>query len=150
MYDSRPDTEKHIARVRELLNVCRVILMQRAYRHDESKLEEPEKSSFDLHTENLSKLVYGSDEYRAELKEMKPALDHHYATNSHHPEHYLNGINDMSLFDLVEMLMDWKAASERHETGDIRKSIDYNQERFEMSEQLAQILQNTVDEMGWK
>ena len=32
-------------------------------------------------------LTYGSDEYKACLTEMKPALDHHYAANRHHPEH---------------------------------------------------------------
>lgn len=43
----------------------------------------------------------GCDEYRACLREMKPALEHHYASNSHHPEHYSNGIQGMSLFDLL-------------------------------------------------
>lgn len=149
MYDSGPDTEKHITRVRQLLNQCRINLRKRADVHDQSKLEEPEKSSFDVHTENLSSLVYGSDEYRAELKEMKPALDHHYANNSHHPEHYPGGVDDMSLFDVMEMLMDWKAASERHQTGDIEKSIEHNQQRFGMSDQLTKILRNTIYEMDW-
>jgi hypothetical protein len=76
---------------------------------------------------------------------MKPALDHHYANNSHHPEHYKNGIDDMSLLDLVEMICDWKAASERHNNGNIRKSIEVNGKRFEMSPQLIRIFENTAD-----
>ena len=43
----------------------------------------------------------------------KDGIEHHYAVNSHHPEHYEAGIAGMSLFDLIEMLVDWKAASER-------------------------------------
>ena len=37
------------------------------------------------HTDNLANIEYGSDEYKAELEALKPALDHHYAVNSHHP-----------------------------------------------------------------
>ena len=80
---------------------------------------------------------------------MKVALDHHYANNSHHPEHYENGVNGFDLFDLVEMLFDWKAATERHADGDIRKSIGINKERFGISEQLCYIFRNTADRMGW-
>lgn len=86
--DSRPDTEAHIARVKELLLVARENLLQRAFVHDASKLEEPEKSAFDIANARLSGSTYGSDEYKGFLADLKPALDHHYAANSHHPEHY--------------------------------------------------------------
>lgn len=42
---------------------------------------------------------------------------------------------------------DWKAATERHADGDILKSLEINRVRFGISDQLAQILQNTVDEL---
>ena len=87
---------------------------------------------------------YGSDEYKEFLAGMKPALDHHYAENRHHPEHFENGIDGMDLFDLVEMLFDWKEATERHNNGDILKSLDINEKRFNISPQLKQILANTV------
>jgi hypothetical protein len=47
---------------------------------------------------------------------MKPAIQHHYKANSHHPEFYDNGVEGMSLFDVLEMLLDWKAATERRRT----------------------------------
>lgn len=53
-------------------------------------------------------------------------------------------VNDMTLVDVLEMLVDWKAASERHTDGNIRKSIEVNTERFGLSPQLATILENTV------
>jgi len=77
------------------------------------------------------------------LAELKPALDHHYSHNSHHPEHYENGIDDFTLADLVEMFFDWKAASERHNDGDVLKSIEINKQRFGLSEQLCKIFENT-------
>jgi hypothetical protein len=121
----------------------------RAMNHDASKLSAEEKPIFDEFTPLLRELTYGSDEYKAALAQMKPALDHHYANNSHHPEHYENGINGMSLLDVIEMLADWKAATLRHADGDMWKSLEINRERFQISDQLAEILENTIKELYW-
>lgn len=149
-YDSRADTLAHIKRVSELLSKCAIELQGRGIVHDDSKLVEPEKAVFDACTLKLKSMAYGSDEYKAALAELKPALDHHYAANSHHPEHYENGVDGMSLFDVIEMLMDWKAATERMANGgDIHRSLQINTERFKLSAQLVSILQNTINEMQW-
>lgn len=149
--DSLPDTLTHIKRVNELLLGCCLELEQRAIIHDDSKLVEPEKSGFDrLKALSLSGMTYGSEEYRACLKKEKPAIEHHYANNSHHPEHYENGINGFDLFDLIEMLMDWKAATERmKDGGDIRASLKINAERFKLDPQVVAMLANTIERMGW-
>jgi Family of unknown function (DUF5662) len=150
-YDSRIDTYPHIARVNELLGVCATKLIERGNAHDRSKLESPEKEAFDTLPAKLKDFKYGSDEYKAALKELGPALDHHYAQNTHHPEHFKDGVNGMSLFDVIEMVMDWKAGSERmKDGGNIARSIEINTERFGINPQLAAIMRNTVAEMGWK
>jgi len=148
-YDSRFETEQHIDSVRE--NLLEVIhkLYSRAFHHDASKLQEPEKPMYDEWTPKLRDSTYGSDEYKTMLKEMGPALRHHYQENSHHPEHFENGINGMSLFDLIEMLADWKAATMRHADGNIQDSLRINKARFGISDQLAEILENTVKEIKW-
>lgn len=143
-YDSAEDTLLHIKRVNHLLlNAC-AELMKRAQVHDDSKLLSPEKSEFDRLTPILKGLTYDTPAYYASLKELNVALDHHYANNSHHPQFYPNGIDGMDLFDVLEMLLDWKAATERHADGDIDKSITANAKRFEMSDQLVNIFRNTV------
>jgi hypothetical protein len=86
-----------------------------------------------------------SDEYKGFLKEMNVALDHHYKNNPHHPEHHENGIQGMTLVDLLEMICDWKAASMRHSDGNIVESIKCNKDRFGYSSELEQILLNTVN-----
>jgi hypothetical protein len=139
------ETFRHIERVRNLLNTCVVDLLKRAELHDQTKLESPEVEAFAEYTPKLATCTYGSDEYRGYLAAIKPALDHHYAHNRHHPEHHKNGVNDMNLLDLVEMLCDWKAASERHNDGNIRRSIEVNANRFGLSPQLVAILENTAD-----
>ena len=113
-YDSTKDTLLHIRRVNEVLLQAAKELLDRATKHDDTKLHEPEKSLFDKMTPILKGLSYGSEEYKQSLAALGPALEHHYAYNAHHPEHYANGINDFTLIDLIEMFFDWKAASERH------------------------------------
>jgi hypothetical protein len=173
--NARAETYKHIRRVNELTVGVAKQLLDRAVAHDASKLESPEAELFEANTAKLAGLTYGSDEYRAALAELKPALDHHYANNRHHPEfhtglccigcfkafpkdwnrccdvcgntvypddkHTLRGMN---LIDLLEMLCDWKAAGERHANGDLLRSIEVNQKRFGYSDELKQILLNTV------
>lgn len=96
-------------------------------------------------TERLSGLTYGSPEYYECLEEMKKgALGHHYDHNRHHPEHHSEGVRDMTLFDLLEMLCDWKAATLRHKDGDMQKSVEHNADRFNIPLPIVRILANTV------
>lgn len=148
-YDSTPDTEKHIITVQDFLGVVIGLLVERSLAHDKSKLEDPEKSMYDEFTPKLKESTYGSDEYKGFLKDMGTALQHHYENNTHHPEHYPNGINGMSLLDVIEMLADWKAAGMRHANGNIQQSLEINRTRFGISDQLFEILQNTVKELEW-
>lgn len=145
IYDSRPDTLAHISVVQGHLLRVAADLKRRALVHDRSKLVEPEKAIFDEYSPKLRDTTYGSEEYEQYRREMGVALDHHYAANRHHPEHFEDGIRGMTLVDLVEMLCDWKAAVERHDDGDLRRSIDINQERFGYGDELRRILENTVE-----
>lgn len=113
-YDSTGDTKKHMIRVAELIHEARYKLLHRAIDHDLSKLLPPEKEAFDEITPLLKGSTYGSPEYRATLDRMRPTINHHQTTTRLHPEYFGDeGISGMNLIDLVEMLCDWKAASER-------------------------------------
>lgn len=112
-------------------------------------MEDPELEIFDEYTPKLKNSTYGSEEYMGFLTEMTVALDHHYSNNRHHPEYFENGVDGMTLIDLVEMLADWKAATERHADGDLNKSFEFQQKRFNLSDQLVSILRNTAKEAGW-
>jgi hypothetical protein len=144
-YDSTADTLKHIKKVNKYLINAAMELLKRAQVHDDSKLGPNEKPFFDEETPKLAGLTYGSDEYSESLKRLGPALDHHYANNSHHPQHFPNGIDGMNLFDIIEMYLDWQAASERHTNGNLIRSLSINAERFKMSPQLVKIFMNTYE-----
>ncbi len=148
MYDSRPDTQAHIARVRDFLGLALDNLWLRARRHDASKLEGIEREAFDKAGENLRKVEYGTPEYFAGFEQIKPAIQAHYARNDHHPEHFgEKGVAGMSLMAVLEMVCDWRAASERTKDGDFRGSLPYNFERFGIESQLAAIITATVEEL---
>lgn len=139
------ETLKHIHEVRAGLALMIEELDKRAREHDLSKLDSPEKEVFGEFTPELAKTEYNSPEYKVLLEKVKPAIEHHYAKNRHHPEYHKSGINDMDLIDLVELLIDWRAATKRNKNGNIRKSIDQNKERYRISDQLTQIFHNTIN-----
>lgn len=124
-------------------------LQERGRVHDQSKLVEPEKSVFDRVTQRLSSEVYGSPEHTAARAELGEALVHHYTHNSHHPEHYPNGIDGMSLLDYIEMFADWRAAGERYKGGNLADSLRINKERWNISDQLTTVFENTAKELRW-
>jgi len=148
-YDSEEDTLAHQERVATLMRTIIYNLQDQSSTHDNSKLESPEKEIFDEFTPKLKSTTYGSDEYKDFLKEMKVALDHHYAHNRHHPEYFENGIQDMTLLDLIEMRTDWKAATERHADGNLANSIETNKRRFDMPLPIVNLLVNTAKHLGW-
>lgn len=167
------ETAKHIRNVQLVLNSMVRELLSRLRCHDCSKYDEAEIEAFAEITPQLSKILYGSDEYKENLKKIKPALEHHHRCNPHHPEHYVkyvcNGcfevykampercsqcgysqfqkeadISAMDLIDLLEMIADWLAATTRNPNGDIMDSIEKNQQRFKYSDELKSIFKNTA------
>lgn len=142
-------TAAHIRRVGELMVEMGAALMRRAVNHDASKWSAEEWEAFARETPTLKGLTYGSPEYKAALDRLGPALQAHYKANRHHPEYFTDGVDSMTLLDLIEMLCDWKAATERHADGDIASSIVKNTERFKLSPQLVKILTNTAVERAW-
>lgn len=150
MHDSTEETLMHIEDVRANIRDIENNLERRAIKHDHTKLEPEEKPGFDQ-ARGLRELVYGSEEYSVGKAGLGDALVHHYAhpDNRHHPEHWANGVQDMSLMDLQEMLADWRAAAKRHANGSLEKSFVINRERFNIPDQLYKILVNTIEELGW-
>lgn len=147
--DSRPDTLEHIARVQARMQEVISNLTIRASEHDWSKLHEPEKPLLDRLGSQTNLPPYGSPEERARFNALAEFRKFHYAANDHHPEHTDQSFRGMNLLALIEMLCDWQAASARHVSGDIWQSLKFNRERFDISDELFSILENTVKELGW-
>lgn len=135
----------HVGRVRAVLSEIIAGLWSRGNGHDATKLSDEELPLLAKHLPAMQAAEYGSPEYREALKLIRPALDHHYRENPHHPEHHYHGIDGMTLIDAVEMFADWYAASRGYNpNGDFKKSMAINTERFKVSSQLARIFENTA------
>jgi hypothetical protein len=144
-------TINHVHRVKALLDGFRDELQLRGDRHDLSKLDPVEAGPLQTMQDLIDtegQAPFGSDEYRRRTALLGPMLAHHYANNSHHPEHYPDGVAGMDLFDIVEMFADWKAASERGH--DSQMGLSYCIEKYAIPPMLASILRNTADRLGWK
>ena len=139
------ETWKHINQVQYFINLFIKELLDRGNKHDQSKLDSPEVELFTELTDKLAGTTFGSPEYNELKNKLGPALEHHYAKNRHHPEHHKDGLNDMNLIDIVELFCDWKASSLRHNNGNLLKSIEINGKRFNMSDQIIKIFENTAD-----
>jgi Family of unknown function (DUF5662) len=147
--DSRPDTLAHIQKIQTLLNAVINNLIIRRNGHDASKLESPEVEWFDRYEDELRSHDYNTPGYWGVLEHLKPATDHHFAVNSHHPEHFKNGIQGMSFLDLIEMLCDWKAASQRRPNPmTMLEALEVNQKRFGYTDEVKQLFANTIRELG--
>lgn len=145
-YDCTADVTEHKRKVSYWLNDFIQVFTGRSNTHDASKLGPQEKPIFDEYTPKLKTLVFGSDEYKASLSAMGEGLKHHYKNNRHHPEHFDNGVNGMTLYDIVEMFCDWLAAAEAKHTP---LDIDYLSKRFNLEPQLVYILINTMRELDF-
>lgn len=146
---SRNETNEHIRKVQARIAEVQSNLHERAQQHDLSKLSSPEVEGYAVLQGQLATIEYGSPEYRAALDEARRTIQHHYQVNDHHPEHYSNGVAGMSLMALIEMVCDWKAASERVKSGSIGQSLQVNENRFGLDPQLASIIRATIAELGW-
>ena len=127
MEKSKFKTLRHIETVRNYINLCIKELLGRGEKHDQSKLESPEVEIFDKFTSKLAKCTYGSDKYRSFLAEMKPALEHHYASNKHHPEYQfakeewkdINGYKQIYQISSLGRVKSLDRKSKRQVTGDL-------------------------------
>lgn len=133
------------------IGIQRVIdeLHKRAEHHDDDKLEGVVLDSFYDISGKFEHAKFGSKEYDDILEKLKPTLDVHYKINDHHPQHNENGISGMNLMSIVEMLIDWKSASSAYGDNTFEESMLINKKRFEIDEQLYEIMLNTAKSLGY-
>ena len=137
----------HKNMVNYYLSLITCDMLKRGSIHDDSKLYGKEKEQFiNVSDPKYTSLKYGTKEYNEAItNNVKLAQRTHYESNDHHPEHHENGIDDMDLVQILEMLVDWKVGGLAMDAGDIFKSIEINKNRFGIDDQLTKILINTAN-----
>ena len=133
-----------------LMKVCKE-LMVRSITHDASKVLEED---LDRHIEAAQKkqeliekhgMTHGDDMDRKFKEEYKDLVEEHVRRNRHHVEYHTNGILDMDLMDVLEMLLDWcQSAADNGDDVEENNSIGINAKKYGIDPQLTCILRNTV------
>ncbi len=147
------DVLEHKRRVARLMMGVAKELLDRAERHDDSKLNPAEACHYvePVWALNHEDVEYGSPQYVELTGQMGQGLLHHYRNNDHHPEYYTRGmvcddfdpVSCMSLIALLEMVCDWVAAAER-KGNDPALALEQMQKKYDVSEQLANVIRNTL------
>lgn len=137
--------ETHIKNVRKKIQTFSSILYKRGELHDRSKLEYPEYQEW-CKMDEEPKYPYGSKEYERKKQKYKYLFDYHYAHNRHHPDRWKDYIFPFcpDLLDLIEMLCDWIAYKDSISYKEAKEIIKQQSIRFKFSEELSDILLNTL------
>lgn len=134
---------KHKASVKNKLIFLAKELEERAKKHDDSKLQQPEVTYL-IEMDKEGRKEYGSQEYFDKMKRWEKFFKHHYENNRHHPDHFLNSVEGMNLIDLCEYIVDIISYYDNMHVGDAIKTINEQKDRFKFDDQLTQILKNTL------
>lgn len=118
-------------------------LLERAEKHDNSKLRSPEVDWL-IEMDKEPRYKYGTKEYLDKKARWQKFFDHHYAQNRHHPEHFSTGVEGMNLTDICEYLIDISSYYAEMHPEEVFNIINNQADRFGLDEQLTQILKNTL------
>ena len=120
------------------------VLRERATVHDLSKFSEDEFAGVVRINRIAREHEYGSPEYMESIKE-SDALALHFSRNPHHPEHYPGGVDDMTLVDIIEMVADWKAASEAYGQTSLEDALAIHAERFSLRDKHLYLIRLIIE-----
>ncbi len=93
--------------VLKFLNTMIHDLIRRGETHDDSKFSDDEFDEYVKATQEFQG-PYGTEQNDAVREKYKALFERHARRNSHHPEHYPDGVDGMTLMDIMEMLRYWK------------------------------------------
>ena len=144
MCDTETYIKNHIKRVQNKLFKLITALSIRLQDHDKSKLQEPELSMWKKMDEE-PRYPYGSKEYKDKIERYHELFEMHYKNNPHHPEHFQNGISDMTLIDLAEMLCDWISYKDDIRVTEAIEMVEKQSKRFGYSDEIKNMLINTLN-----
>lgn len=138
---------RHITLVQKNLLLLAKKLEQRALIHDLSKFKIDEFEGFIEINQIARQHKYGSPEYQASMVDKADLVNLHFSRNPHHPEHYPDGVADMSLIDTIEMVCDWKAASEAYGNTTLEEGLEIQRARFGLSEEAMGLIKSIIKEL---
>ena len=131
------------------LNVQRLTqeLERRAVAHDLSKLSTDEVEGFVEINRNARENPFGTAAYEVgKRKAMEPGgcIALHFSRNSHPPEYHETAA-DMGFLDIIEMVLDWKAAADTYGTNTLRDGVPHHYAQQEFTPEQKWLIESVVD-----
>lgn len=141
--------KKHRKQVGSYLKSIIENIGDRAHAHDISKFMEDELNGFSYFERMDPSLKYGSPEYKEAFKKIehhvREAIILHHSRNDHHPE-YHNNVQDMNFLQIIEMVCDWKAASETYsDSGSFMRSVEIGMGKYDFSDPQIWLINQVAD-----
>ena len=147
----RKSTHMHKVHVDSLMRDVASEIRRRGKSHDTSKFSGIEASLGEMYYEDYNKInVLNPKETDVNTYEKKMAAAHieHFKRNDHHIEHFENGLSDMNLIQLTELVCDILAhmmekGYSKHDCVDKIGSI--LKSRYDAPDELVSIVAHTVE-----
>ena len=142
---------RHIMTVQSRMRAIARRILNRADSHDLSKFAPDELGGMIEIDAIAEESGLNSPQYMEAIK--GPAIGLHRSRHSHHPEFHSDGIKDMSLLDLIEMVCDWKAANQVRGHPEGRQSVNMMIRRLELKDEyrfVVLLVADMVDELEAK
>ena len=135
---------RHRERVCDELARLSYELQRRARVHDRDKLEPQKFHGFAQINQTARTHAYGTPEYRESLRHAGPVIASHYAVARHHPEYHA-AESDMGWVDIIEMVINWKAAADIYGKMTLRDGLPKHRERFAFTDAQWWLIEQVVD-----
>lgn len=127
-------------------NVLIHILLDMVKNHDKTKITNKEEHDAYEDMYNIAeKCGKDSVEYKELRENYASIIEGHNKTNRHHPEFFTGKENEMNLFDLMEILIDWKLDCDE-DGEDVHNFITNKmQKEYHMSDDIINLFITTSD-----
>ncbi len=134
----------HKEKMEEKLMVASEEFAKRAKEHDNDKLENKEiYDTYKEHFPKLKKIPFGTREYLAYEKENFDNAHQIHAQNRHHFYSRRNNLNDINLFDLMEVIIDISESAKQY--GDESKIMESLKSKQVLNYEIEELIQNTIE-----
>ena len=134
--------QRHRESVASMLMMMGMELQNRARHHDLSKLQLDEFGGFVRISAAARIYPYGSPELKAVIG-VEKCVELHQRRNPHHPEHHAD-VTAMGFLDIIEMVVDWWAASKVYGKTPLEESLEDLQERYSFTDEQWWLVQQVV------
>ncbi len=134
----------HKMKMEEKMLIVSKEFSKRAKEHDNDKLENKEiYNTYKKYFPELKKIPFGTREYFAFEKENFKKVHKIHAQNRHHFYSRSNNLNDINLFDLIEVVIDISESAKQY--GDEAKVMESLKNKQVLNYELEELIQNTIN-----